>query len=107
MLLTYRALMSACLLTDILHPSQGFPLPDLVFKAPMDSLHITCFAMQFCSPKNGDNAVLFGFSARKRALETVVAAGVEANDIFGANVKKLEDLASKYEPDNLFSHVSK
>lgn len=35
---------------------------------------------------------------------TVVAVDVEANDIFGANVKKLEDLKHKYDPDNLFSH---
>jgi FAD/FMN-containing dehydrogenase len=32
---------------------------------------------------------------------------VEANDIFGANVKKLEDLKQKYDPDNLFSHGTK
>jgi FAD/FMN-containing dehydrogenase len=36
-----------------------------------------------------------------------IAADVEANDIFGANVKKLEDLKSKYDPDNLFSHGTK
>ncbi|KAF2034465.1 FAD-binding domain-containing protein [Setomelanomma holmii] len=31
-------------------------------------------------------------------------ADVEANEIFGANVKRLEDLKHKYDPDNLFSH---
>ena len=31
-------------------------------------------------------------------------ADVEANDIFGANVKRLEDLKHKYDPNNLFSH---
>lgn len=31
-------------------------------------------------------------------------ADVEANDIFGANVKRLEDLKHKYDPKNLFSH---
>jgi FAD/FMN-containing dehydrogenase len=31
-------------------------------------------------------------------------ADVEANDIFGENVKKLEDLKHKYDPQNLFSH---
>jgi FAD/FMN-containing dehydrogenase len=34
----------------------------------------------------------------------LTAADVEANDIFGANVKKLEDLKHRYDPDNLFSH---
>ncbi|OAL57120.1 FAD-binding domain-containing protein [Pyrenochaeta sp. DS3sAY3a] len=29
---------------------------------------------------------------------------VAANDIFGANVQRLEDLKHKYDPDNLFSH---
>jgi hypothetical protein len=29
---------------------------------------------------------------------------VAANDIFGPNVKKLEDLKHKYDPWNLFSH---
>jgi hypothetical protein len=33
-----------------------------------------------------------------------IAANVEANDIFGANVMKLEDLKHKYDPGNLFSH---
>ena len=31
-------------------------------------------------------------------------ADVEANEIFGANVKRLEDLKHKYDPKNLFSH---
>ncbi|KAH7078608.1 hypothetical protein FB567DRAFT_450324 [Paraphoma chrysanthemicola] len=31
-------------------------------------------------------------------------ADVEANEIFGANVKRLEDVKHKYDPDNLFSH---
>ncbi|CAO2657709.1 Nn.00g038350.m01.CDS01 [Neocucurbitaria sp. VM-36] len=31
-------------------------------------------------------------------------ADVEANEIFGANVKRLEELKHKYDPDNLFSH---
>jgi hypothetical protein len=31
-------------------------------------------------------------------------ADVEANDIFGENVKKLEDLKHKYDPQNMFSH---
>jgi FAD/FMN-containing dehydrogenase len=35
---------------------------------------------------------------------TCTAADVDANEIFGANVKKLEDLKHKYDPDNLFSH---
>ncbi|KAJ4323392.1 hypothetical protein N0V94_001864 [Neodidymelliopsis sp. IMI 364377] len=32
---------------------------------------------------------------------------VAANDIFGANVRRLEDLKQKYDPDNLFSHGTK
>ena len=32
------------------------------------------------------------------------AADVEANEIFGANVKRLEELKHIYDPDNLFSH---
>lgn len=32
------------------------------------------------------------------------AADVEANEIFGANVRRLEELKHKYDPDNLFSH---
>ncbi|KAF2820047.1 FAD-binding domain-containing protein, partial [Ophiobolus disseminans] len=32
---------------------------------------------------------------------------VEANEIFGANVKRLEDLKHKYDPKNLFSHGTK
>jgi FAD/FMN-containing dehydrogenase len=35
---------------------------------------------------------------------TWIAADVEANEIFGANVKRLEELKHKYDPDNLFSH---
>ncbi|KAL6151026.1 hypothetical protein ACJQWK_10506 [Exserohilum turcicum] len=31
-------------------------------------------------------------------------ADVEANEIFGANVKRLEELKHKYDPDNLFRH---
>ena len=31
-------------------------------------------------------------------------ADVEANEIFGENVKRLEGLKHKYDPDNLFSH---
>ncbi|EMD90161.1 hypothetical protein COCC4DRAFT_29636 [Bipolaris maydis ATCC 48331] len=31
-------------------------------------------------------------------------ADVEANEIFGENVKRLEELKHKYDPDNLFSH---
>lgn len=31
-------------------------------------------------------------------------ADVEANKIFGKNVKKLEDLKHKYDPGNLFRH---
>ncbi|KAF1947174.1 FAD-binding domain-containing protein [Clathrospora elynae] len=31
-------------------------------------------------------------------------ADVEADEIFGANVKRLEELKHKYDPDNLFSH---
>jgi hypothetical protein len=37
-------------------------------------------------------------------LTIYIAADVEANDIFGPNVKRLEDLKHKYDPDNLFSH---
>lgn len=33
-----------------------------------------------------------------------IAADVEANEIFGANVKRLEELKHKYDPDNLFRH---
>ncbi|KZM20511.1 uncharacterized protein EKO05_0004522 [Ascochyta rabiei] len=32
---------------------------------------------------------------------------VAANDIFGANVRRLEDLKQKYDPENLFSHGTK
>ncbi|KAF2625992.1 FAD-binding domain-containing protein [Macroventuria anomochaeta] len=32
---------------------------------------------------------------------------VAANDIFGENVRRLEDLKQKYDPDNLFSHGTK
>ncbi|KAF1365666.1 FAD-binding domain-containing protein [Lizonia empirigonia] len=32
---------------------------------------------------------------------------VAANDIFGANVRRLEDLKQKYDPQNLFSHGTK
>ncbi|USP82809.1 hypothetical protein yc1106_10083 [Curvularia clavata] len=32
---------------------------------------------------------------------------VEANDLFGANVKRLEELKQKYDPENLFSHGTK
>ena len=35
---------------------------------------------------------------------TKLDADVEANEIFGANVKRLEELKHKYDPDNLFSH---
>jgi hypothetical protein len=38
------------------------------------------------------------------AMLTSIAADVEANEIFGDNVKKLEELKHKYDPDNLFSH---
>ncbi|EDU50298.1 FAD binding domain containing protein [Pyrenophora tritici-repentis Pt-1C-BFP] len=34
----------------------------------------------------------------------VAGAEVEAKEIFGANVKRLEELKHKYDPDNLFSH---
>ncbi|KAH7405736.1 hypothetical protein DE146DRAFT_421969 [Phaeosphaeria sp. MPI-PUGE-AT-0046c] len=34
-------------------------------------------------------------------------ADVDANEIFGANVKKLEDLKHKYDPDNLFRRSTK
>ena len=34
-------------------------------------------------------------------------ADVEENEIFGANVKRLEELKHKYDPDNLFSHGTK
>lgn len=33
-----------------------------------------------------------------------IDADVEANEIFGENVKRLEGLKHKYDPDNLFSH---
>jgi len=33
-----------------------------------------------------------------------IGAEVEAKEIFGANVKRLEELKHKYDPDNLFSH---
>lgn len=32
---------------------------------------------------------------------------VEANEIFGENVRRLEDLKQKYDPENLFSHGTK
>ena len=32
---------------------------------------------------------------------------VAANDIFGENVRRLEDLKQKYDPENLFSHGTK
>jgi FAD/FMN-containing dehydrogenase len=52
------------------------------------------------SPKPGAAAI-----SRLRSLSlTCTAAGVEANEIFGANVKRLEELKHKYDPDNLFSH---
>lgn len=35
---------------------------------------------------------------------TFLDSDVAANDIFGANVQRLEDLKHKYDPDNLFSH---
>ena len=35
------------------------------------------------------------------------SADVEANEILGANVKRLEELKHKYDPDNLFSHGTK
>ncbi|CAA9965606.1 GlcD FAD-FMN-containing dehydrogenase [Pyrenophora teres f. maculata] len=34
----------------------------------------------------------------------VLDAEVEAKEIFGANVRRLEELKHKYDPDNLFSH---
>jgi FAD/FMN-containing dehydrogenase len=49
--------------------------------------------------------VEIGRSDELRVLTDIsTAADVEANDIFGANVKKLEDLKHKYDPNNLFSH---
>jgi FAD/FMN-containing dehydrogenase len=49
--------------------------------------------------------VEIGRSDELRVLADIsTAADVEANDIFGANVKKLEDLKHKYDPNNLFSH---
>lgn len=38
---------------------------------------------------------------------TETALDVEANDLFGANVKRLEELKQKYDPENLFSHGTK
>jgi FAD/FMN-containing dehydrogenase len=34
-------------------------------------------------------------------------ADVIANQIFGPNVKRLEELKHRYDPDNLFSHGTK
>lgn len=40
-------------------------------------------------------------------LISCAEADVDANEIFGANVKKLEDLKHKYDPDNLFRRNTK
>jgi hypothetical protein len=36
--------------------------------------------------------------------DAMLGSDVAANDIFGANIKRLEDLKHKYDSDNLFSH---
>ncbi|KAH4073222.1 hypothetical protein HBH70_010350 [Parastagonospora nodorum] len=73
-------------------------------------------------PELDDEIRVFSRNLLKKASETAASRSedggvgqygnyasvdVEANDIFGANVKKLEDLKQKYDPDNLFSHGTK
>jgi hypothetical protein len=43
----------------------------------------------------------------RRVELTQIAADVEANELFGGNVKKLEDLKHKYDPENLFRRGTK
>ncbi|KAL6705873.1 hypothetical protein ACN47E_006333 [Coniothyrium glycines] len=70
-------------------------------------------------PALNDTIRDFSYKLLKKASKTVRASSqdggvgqygnysdvdVAANDIFGANVKRLEELKHKYDPDNLFSH---
>lgn len=57
-----------------------------------------------------ETKVVKGSEASSSSLHSLVPtlmetdADVEANEIFGENVKRLEELKHKYDPDNLFSH---
>ena len=57
-----------------------------------------------CCRLSGSFANLTRNFCQSIAVLTTIDSGVEANDIFGANVKRLEELKHKYDPDNLFSH---
>ncbi|KAI4654151.1 hypothetical protein J4E93_001921 [Alternaria ventricosa] len=78
--------------------------------------------MKWFDPSLDDKIRTFSRNLLKKASETAserskdggvgqygnyAAADVEANEIFGANVKRLEELKHKYDPDNLFSHGTK
>ena len=45
--------------------------------------------------------------AEDRKLICTLEADVDANDIFGENVKKLEELKHKYDPENLFKRSTR